>query len=179
VLTKNFGFGSITGDGVISNLVGSTSASAPADVSTAWFWLMVSFVVRAVVRIDSAAIHPTKAIAAAMPTIAQIGAEPLRRMVSSVFRRSPPGKLTTLPWQCFTARVEPQRLQLGISRVSPEQAIDGWRYFGYAPPDGMTDADIARRHTDVLLEVPRGEGIAQPNPRPIFPNSPGLLRIEP
>ena len=68
---------------------------------------------------------------------------------------------------------------MGISRVSPEQAIDGWRYFGYAPPDGMTDADIARRHTDVLLEVPRGEGIAQPNPRPIFPNSPGLLRIEP
>jgi hypothetical protein len=50
---------------------------------------------------------------------------------------------------------------LGISRVSPEQAIDGWRYFGYAPPDGMTDADIARRHTDVLLEVPRGEGIAK------------------
>ena len=58
--------------------------------------LIYSFVVRAVVRIDSAAIHPTKAIAAAMPTIAQIGAEPLRRMVSSVFRRSPPGKLTTL-----------------------------------------------------------------------------------
>ena len=25
------------------------------------------------------------------------------------------------------------RLQLGISRGSPEQVIDGWRYFGYAP----------------------------------------------
>ncbi len=57
--------------------------------------------------------------------------------------------------------------------------IDGWRYFGYAPPEGMTDADMARRHTEVLLEVLRGEGFARPNPRPMFPNPPGLLRVEP
>src|SRR4030095_14751671 len=37
------------------------------------------------------------------------------------------------------------RLQLGISRGSPEQVIDGWRYFGYAPNDGETAADMARR----------------------------------
>ena len=54
------------------------------------------------------------------------------------------------------------RLQLGISRGSPEQVIDGWRYFGYAPAEGKTDADMARRHTEVLLEVLRGEGFAQP-----------------
>ena len=36
------------------------------------------------------------------------------------------------------------RLQLGISRGSPEQVIDGFRYFGYAPPEGKTDADMAR-----------------------------------
>jgi alkanesulfonate monooxygenase SsuD/methylene tetrahydromethanopterin reductase-like flavin-dependent oxidoreductase (luciferase family) len=72
-----------------------------------------------------------------------------------------------------------RRLQLGISRGSPEQVIDGWRYFGYAPPEGMTDADMARRHTEVLLEVLRGEGFARPNPRPMFPNPPGLLRVEP
>jgi len=71
------------------------------------------------------------------------------------------------------------RLQLGISRGSPEQVIDGWRYFGYAPPEGMSDADMARRHTEVLLEVLRGQGFAQPNPRPMFPNPPGLLRLEP
>ena len=35
------------------------------------------------------------------------------------------------------------RLQLGISRGSPEQVIDGWRYFGYRPPEGKTDADMA------------------------------------
>lgn len=71
------------------------------------------------------------------------------------------------------------RLQLGISRGSPEQVIDGWRLFGYAPAEGETEADMARRHTEVLLEVLRGEGFAQPNPRPMFANPPGLLRLEP
>src|SRR5829696_4850601 len=71
------------------------------------------------------------------------------------------------------------RLQLGISRGSPEQVIDGWRYFGYAPGEGMTDADMARRHTEVFLEVLRGQGFAQPSPNPMFPNPPGLLRVEP
>ncbi len=71
------------------------------------------------------------------------------------------------------------RLQLGISRGSPEQVIDGWRYFGYAPAEGETDADMGRRHAEVLLDVLRGEGFAKPNPRPMFPNPPGLLRPEP
>jgi alkanesulfonate monooxygenase SsuD/methylene tetrahydromethanopterin reductase-like flavin-dependent oxidoreductase (luciferase family) len=71
------------------------------------------------------------------------------------------------------------RLQLGISRGSPEQVIEGWRYFGYAPAEGMDDADMARRHTEVLLEVLRGAGFARPNPRPMFPNPTGLLRVEP
>ena len=43
----------------------------------------------------------------------------------------------------------------------------------------MTDADMARHHTEVFLEVLRGEGFARPNPRPMFPNPPGLLRLEP
>jgi len=71
------------------------------------------------------------------------------------------------------------RLQLGISRGSPEQVIEGWRYFGYQPGEGQDDADLAREHTKVLLEVLKGEGFAEPNPRPMFPNPPGLLRIEP
>src|SRR3569833_3815288 len=71
------------------------------------------------------------------------------------------------------------RLQLGISRGSPEQVIEGWRYFGFAPADGETDADMARQHTEVFLQVLDGEGFAQPNPRPMFANPPGLLRLEP
>jgi len=71
------------------------------------------------------------------------------------------------------------RLQLGISRGSPEQVIEGWRHFGYAPRDGGTDADMGRQHAEVFLELLSGRGFAKPNPRPMFPNPPGLLRLEP
>ena len=71
------------------------------------------------------------------------------------------------------------RLQLGISRGSPEQVIDGFRYFGYAPAEGSDHATMAREHAAVFLEVIKGEGFAEPNPRPMFPNPPGLQRVEP
>ena len=71
------------------------------------------------------------------------------------------------------------RLQLGISRGSPEQVIDGWRYFGYQPEEGKTDADMGRSHAEVFLQMLNGDGFAEPNPRPMFPNPPGMLRLEP
>ena len=71
------------------------------------------------------------------------------------------------------------RLQLGISRGSPEQVIDGYRYFGYQPAEGSDHAEMARDHTKVFLEVLKGEGFAEPNPRPMFPNPPGLLPVQP
>ena len=71
------------------------------------------------------------------------------------------------------------RLQLGISRGSPEQVVDGFRYFGYQPAEGSDHAEMSREHAQVVLEVLKGEGFAHPNPRPMFPNPPGLLRIEP
>jgi len=71
------------------------------------------------------------------------------------------------------------RLQLGISRGSPEQVIDGWSYFGYRPGQGESDADMGRRHAQVFLDLLRGQGLAEPNPQPMFPNPPGLLRLEP
>ena len=71
------------------------------------------------------------------------------------------------------------RLQLGISRGSPEQVIEGWRHFGYSPQEGQSDADMARHRTEVFLDLLKGEGFARPNPRPMFPNPPGLLRLEP
>jgi alkanesulfonate monooxygenase SsuD/methylene tetrahydromethanopterin reductase-like flavin-dependent oxidoreductase (luciferase family) len=71
------------------------------------------------------------------------------------------------------------RLQLGISRGSPEQVIDGWRYFGHHPMEGEDDADMGRRHTKQFLDLLGGNGFAEPNPRPMFANPPGLLRLEP
>ncbi|PBJ10148.1 LLM class flavin-dependent oxidoreductase [Flavobacterium sp. ACN6] len=71
------------------------------------------------------------------------------------------------------------RLQLGISRGSPEQVIDGWRSFGYEPKEGETDADMGRNKALEFLDKLSGEGFAKPNPYPMFPNPPGLLRLEP
>src|SRR3981081_861552 len=61
-----------------------------------------------------------------------------------------------------------QRLQLGITRGLPRQAIDGWRYFGYQPAEGQTDADIGRRHAEVFFDLLRGDGVAQPDPGAIL-----------
>jgi alkanesulfonate monooxygenase SsuD/methylene tetrahydromethanopterin reductase-like flavin-dependent oxidoreductase (luciferase family) len=71
------------------------------------------------------------------------------------------------------------RLQLGISRGSPEQVIDGYRHFGHVPAEGEDDGAMARRRAELFLELLDGEGFAEPNPRPMFPNPPGLLRLEP
>ncbi|GGE76107.1 LLM class flavin-dependent oxidoreductase [Nesterenkonia cremea] len=71
------------------------------------------------------------------------------------------------------------RLQLGISRGSPEQVVEGYKYFGFHPAEGERDADMARRHTEIALQVLTGQGFAEPNPRPMFPNPPGMLRVEP
>ncbi|MFJ6646302.1 LLM class flavin-dependent oxidoreductase [Streptomyces sp. NPDC091290] len=71
------------------------------------------------------------------------------------------------------------RLQLGISRGSPEQVVDGWRLFGHEPAPGESGTNMARRRTEEFLKVLDGEGFAEPNPRPMFPNPPGLLRVEP
>jgi alkanesulfonate monooxygenase SsuD/methylene tetrahydromethanopterin reductase-like flavin-dependent oxidoreductase (luciferase family) len=71
------------------------------------------------------------------------------------------------------------RLQLGISRGSPEQVIEGWRYFGYQPKEGETDADMGRQKAMEFLDKLKGKGFAKPSPNPMFPNPPGLLRLEP
>ncbi len=71
------------------------------------------------------------------------------------------------------------RLQLGLSRGSPEQVIDGWRHFGYEPAPGDTDAEMGRKKGQQFFELLKGEGFAKPNPNPMFPNPPGLLRLEP
>lgn len=71
------------------------------------------------------------------------------------------------------------RLQLGISRGSPEQVVEGWRYFGYEPAEGEDDAAMGRRKGLEFLDKLKDVGFAQPNPYPMFPNPPGLLRLEP
>jgi alkanesulfonate monooxygenase SsuD/methylene tetrahydromethanopterin reductase-like flavin-dependent oxidoreductase (luciferase family) len=75
------------------------------------------------------------------------------------------------------------RLQLGISRGSPEPARNGAAAFGHVPDAGETDADMARRHTELFRHAIAGAGVAEADPRyaggavgllPVQPQSPGL-----
>ena len=75
------------------------------------------------------------------------------------------------------------RLQLGVSRGSPETALDGAHAFGYVPPQGLTDADLARQKTELFRAAISGAAVVDADPRmtggvtgrlAIQPRSPGL-----
>ncbi len=75
------------------------------------------------------------------------------------------------------------RLQLGVSRGSPEPAADGPGEFGYPLPVGMSPAEDSAERIARFREAISGAGIAAPGARahvrageklPIQPQSPGL-----
>src|SRR5215203_5292902 len=74
------------------------------------------------------------------------------------------------------------RLQLGVSRGSPETAMNGSHSFGFVPGEDETDADLARSKTALFRAAIEGAGVAPANPQmtgsmgllPIQPQSPGL-----
>ncbi|MBP2412307.1 alkanesulfonate monooxygenase SsuD/methylene tetrahydromethanopterin reductase-like flavin-dependent oxidoreductase (luciferase family) [Arthrobacter stackebrandtii] len=70
------------------------------------------------------------------------------------------------------------RLQIGVSRGSPEPAANGAADFGYHPLDGETVADMARRHTASFRHAISGAGVAEPGDH-AYMGGERLLRIEP
>ena len=75
------------------------------------------------------------------------------------------------------------RLQLGVSRGSPETALRGSEAFGYVPGPDSSDADLARQKTALFLAAVSGQPIVDADPKmtggrpgrlPILPQSPGL-----
>jgi alkanesulfonate monooxygenase SsuD/methylene tetrahydromethanopterin reductase-like flavin-dependent oxidoreductase (luciferase family) len=74
------------------------------------------------------------------------------------------------------------RLQLGISRGSPEPALRGYEAFGHVPADGHSDADLAREHAARFRAAIAGEPVVDADPAmsgtrarlAIQPQSPGL-----
>jgi len=74
------------------------------------------------------------------------------------------------------------RLQLGVSRGSPETVLNGAYAFGYVPPEGKTAADLAREKTAIFLQAIEGAAVARTDPArtgvsgglAIQPQSPGL-----
>jgi alkanesulfonate monooxygenase SsuD/methylene tetrahydromethanopterin reductase-like flavin-dependent oxidoreductase (luciferase family) len=124
--------------------------------------------------------HFARQLASPFPLLAAIGAKTSRIEIgTAVIDMRYENPLYMAEDAGATDLIAGGRLQLGISRGSPEQVIEGWRYFGYRPAEGESDAVMGRRHAEVFIDVLRGEGFAQPNPRPMFPNPPGLLRLEP
>jgi len=76
----------------------------------------------------------------------------------------------------ITDLISNRRLQLGLSRGSPETAMRGYEAFGYVPAEGSTDADEARAHTELFRAAIDGAGIVRSNPQMA---APGILAIQP
>jgi alkanesulfonate monooxygenase SsuD/methylene tetrahydromethanopterin reductase-like flavin-dependent oxidoreductase (luciferase family) len=124
--------------------------------------------------------HYARQLASPFPLLAAVGAKTSRIEIgTAVIDMRYENPLYMIEDAGSADLISRGRLQLGISRGSPEQVIDGWKYFGYQPTEGQDDAAMGRRHAEVFLDLLRGQGFAQPNPRPMFPNPPGLLRLEP
>lgn len=124
--------------------------------------------------------HFARQLASPFPLLAAIGARTKRIEIGTgVIDMRYENPLYMVENASAADYIAGQRLQLGISRGSPEQVIDGWRYFGFQPAQGQTDADMGRMHAEIFLDLLKGEGFAEPNPNPMFPNPPGLLRLEP
>ena len=70
------------------------------------------------------------------------------------------------------------RLQLGVSRGSPETALRGSEAFGYVPPEGRSDADLAREKTALFLAAVSGRTVVDADPRMIGGAS-GRLAVQP
>jgi alkanesulfonate monooxygenase SsuD/methylene tetrahydromethanopterin reductase-like flavin-dependent oxidoreductase (luciferase family) len=124
--------------------------------------------------------HFASQLASPFPLLAAVAAKTSRIEIGTgVIDMRYENPLYTVEEAGATDLISRGRLQLGISRGSPEQVIDGWRYFGYEPAKGETDADMGRRKAMEFLDRLKGAGFARPNPNPMFPNPPGLLRLEP
>jgi alkanesulfonate monooxygenase SsuD/methylene tetrahydromethanopterin reductase-like flavin-dependent oxidoreductase (luciferase family) len=70
------------------------------------------------------------------------------------------------------------RLQLGISRGSPETALRGSESFGYVPPDDSSDSAAARQKTMLFLAAISGQTVVDADPRMTGGQS-GRLAIQP
>jgi alkanesulfonate monooxygenase SsuD/methylene tetrahydromethanopterin reductase-like flavin-dependent oxidoreductase (luciferase family) len=127
--------------------------------------------------------HFARQLASPFPLLAAIAARTSRiEMGTAVIDMRYENPLYMAEEAAATDLIGGGRLQLGISRGSPEPALRGAESFGYVPAEGQTDADMARMHTEVFRAAIDGAGVARADPAmtgadgrlPIQPQSPGL-----
>jgi alkanesulfonate monooxygenase SsuD/methylene tetrahydromethanopterin reductase-like flavin-dependent oxidoreductase (luciferase family) len=128
--------------------------------------------------------HFARQLASPFPLLAAIGARTTRIEIgTAVIDMRYENPLYMAEEAAAADLIAGGRLQLGLSRGSPEPALKGAENFGYVPPEGESDADYARRKTEVFRVAITGAGVAQTNPAmgtgvgrlPIQPHSPGLI----
>jgi alkanesulfonate monooxygenase SsuD/methylene tetrahydromethanopterin reductase-like flavin-dependent oxidoreductase (luciferase family) len=127
--------------------------------------------------------HFAKQLASPFPLLAAIGARTQRIEIgTAVIDMRYENPLYMAEDAAAADLIAGGRLQLGISRGSPEPALRGSEAFGYVPEPGSTDADVARSHAEIFRAAIAGAGVARSNPGmtgsdaplAIQPQSPGL-----
>ncbi|MEH3054014.1 MAG: LLM class flavin-dependent oxidoreductase [Patulibacter minatonensis] len=128
--------------------------------------------------------HYARQLATPFPLLAAIGARTRRIEIGTgVIDMRYENPLSMAEQAAAADLISAGRLQLGVSRGSPEPALRGSETFGYVPGEGETDADVARRHTEIFRAAIAGKPMAsamgsngQPTVPvlPIQPQAPGL-----
>lgn len=127
--------------------------------------------------------HYARQLASPFPLLAAVGARTTRIEIgTAVIDMRYENPLYMAEEAAAADLIASGRLQLGLSRGSPEPALRGSESFGYVLPEGESDADYARRKTEVFRAAITGAPIAQADPSmaggigmlPIQPQSPGL-----
>src|SRR4051812_45978911 len=123
--------------------------------------------------------HPlARQLASPFPLLAAIGARTRRIEIgTAVIDMRYENPLSMAEVAAAADLISDGRLQLGVSRGSPEPALHGARTFGYVPAEGESDGDLARRHTAVFRAAISGAGVAEADVR--MPGSPARLPIQP
>jgi alkanesulfonate monooxygenase SsuD/methylene tetrahydromethanopterin reductase-like flavin-dependent oxidoreductase (luciferase family) len=127
--------------------------------------------------------HFARQLASPFPLLSAIAARTSRiEMGTAVIDMRYENPLYMAEEAAATDLISNGRLQLGVSRGSPEPALRGSESFGYVPPEGQTDADFARARTALFRSAIGGAGVARADTGredstamlAIQPQSPGL-----
>lgn len=127
--------------------------------------------------------HFARQLASPFPLLAAIGARTRRIEIgTAVIDMRYASPLAMAEDAAAADLIAGGRLQLGISRGSPEPALRGYEAFGHVPANGHSDADMARAHTREFREAIAGHGVVPADVTmagaagmlPVQPHSPGL-----
>ena len=106
--------------------------------------------------------HFARQLASPFPLLAAIGARTTRIEIgTAVIDMRYENPLYMAEEAAAADVISGGRLQLGISRGSPEPALRGSETFGYVPGPDHTDADLARAKTQLFRAAIAGAGVAQ------------------